>query len=60
MCYCILFGLLNINQRTSGPVNAHLEPGPGIYFNALIHVRGLINKFENFSDKMISMQHISK
>ena len=26
------------NQRTSGPVNAHLTPGPGIYFNALIHV----------------------
>ena len=23
------------NQRTSGPVNAHLTPGPGIYF---IHV----------------------
>ena len=27
-----------INQRTSGPVNAHLTPGPGIYFNAFIHV----------------------
>ena len=26
------------NQRTSGPVNAHLTPGPGIYFNAFIHV----------------------
>ena len=25
-----------INQRTSGPVNAHLTPG--IYFNAFIHV----------------------
>ena len=25
-------------QRTSGPVNAHLTPGPGIYFNAFIHV----------------------
>ena len=23
---------------TSGPVNAHLTPGPGIYFNAFIHV----------------------
>ena len=22
------------NQRTSGPVNTHLTPGPGIYFNA--------------------------
>ena len=28
----------NHNQRTSGPVNAHLTPGPGIYFNAFIHV----------------------
>ena len=28
----------NSNQRTSGPVNAHLTPGPGIYFNAFIHV----------------------
>ena len=27
-----------MNQRTSGPVNAHLTPGPGIYFNAFIHV----------------------
>ena len=27
-----------LNQRTSGPVNAHLTPGPGIYFNAFIHV----------------------
>ena len=26
------------NQRTSGPVNAYLTPGPGIYFNAFIHV----------------------
>ena len=26
------------NQRTSEPVNAHLTPGPGIYFNAFIHV----------------------
>ena len=26
----------NLNQRTSGPVNAHLTPGPGIYFNAFI------------------------
>ena len=25
-------------QRTSGLVNAHLTPGPGIYFNAFIHV----------------------
>ena len=26
------------NQRTSGPVNVHLTPGPGIYINAFIHV----------------------
>ena len=26
------------NQRTSGSVNAHLTPGPGIHFNAFIHV----------------------
>ena len=26
------------HQRTSGPVNAHLTAGPGIYFNAFIHV----------------------
>ena len=29
------------NQRTSGLVNAHLTPGPGIYFNAFIHVYSL-------------------
>ena len=28
----------SLNQRTSGPVNAHLTPGPGIYFNAFIPV----------------------
>ena len=26
------------NQRTSGPVNAHLTTGPGIYFNDFIQV----------------------
>ena len=26
------------NQWTSGPVNAHLTPSPGIYFDASIHV----------------------
>ena len=26
------------NQRISGPVNAHLTPGSGIYFNAFIHI----------------------
>ena len=29
---------LKFNQRTSGPVNAHLTPGPGIYFNVFIYV----------------------
>ena len=33
-----LMARMNFNQRTSGPVNAHLTPGPGIYFNAFIHV----------------------
>ena len=27
------------NQRTSGPVNAHLKPGLGIYFNDFIQPR---------------------
>ena len=27
---------LPYNQRTSGPVNVHMTPGPGIYFNAFI------------------------
>ena len=31
----------NKNQRTSGPVNAHLTPGPCIYSNAFIHVYNL-------------------
>ena len=32
-------GFVQANQMTSGPVNAHLlTPGPGIYFNAFIHV----------------------
>ena len=30
-----------LNQRTRCPVNAHLTPGPGIFFNAFIHMRGL-------------------
>ena len=33
-----IFGPFNTNQRTSGPVNTHLTPGSGIYFNAFIHV----------------------
>ena len=35
------------NQRTSGPVNAHLTPGPGIYFNAFIHVYSPRAKADN-------------
>ena len=34
----LLLFITNINQKTSGPENAHLTPGPGIYFNAFIHV----------------------
>ena len=30
--------ILKFDQRTSGPVFAHLTPGPGIYFNVFIHV----------------------
>ena len=30
--------IIHYNQRTSGPVNAHLTRGPGIYFNDFIHV----------------------
>ena len=26
------------HEQTSGPVNAYRIPGPGIYFNAFIHV----------------------
>ena len=42
------------NHRTSGPVNAHLIPGPGIYYNAFIHVysprAGADNPFETNVD----------
>ena len=31
-------GHKNDNQRTSGPLNAHLTPGPGIYFNDFIQL----------------------
>ena len=31
-------GLALSNQKTSGPINAHLTPSPGIYFNVFIHV----------------------
>ena len=36
--YFSLIWKMKMNQRTSRPVNAHLTPGPGIYFNAFIHV----------------------
>ena len=36
--HCFHLIITFVNQRTSGPVNAHLTPGPGIYFNAFIHV----------------------
>ena len=29
---------ISLNKRTHGPVNARLTPGPGIYFNAFLHV----------------------
>ena len=32
---------------TSVPVNAHLTPGPGIYFNAFIHVYNLRARADN-------------
>ena len=32
-----IFYVVNLLCHT-GPVNAHLTPGPGIYFNAFIHV----------------------
>ena len=38
MTWLIYEGITVLNQKTSGPVNAHLTPGPGIYFNAFIHV----------------------
>ena len=34
----IRLAINEIIQRTSVPVNVHLTPGPGIYFNAFIHV----------------------
>ena len=44
--YAVIYGCFSTtknyipkdNQGTSGPVNAHLTPGPGVYFNAFIHV----------------------
>ena len=48
MCPATLKSVINIiiwaatrqnrHQRTSGPVNTHLTPGPGRYFNAFVHV----------------------
>ena len=41
------------NQRTSGPVNAHLTPGPGIYFNVFIHVYSLRAGADNPLETML-------
>ena len=35
--YVMVTAIIN-NQRTSGPVNAHLTPGPGIYYDSFIYV----------------------
>ena len=37
----------SLNQRTSRPVNAHLTPGLGIYFNAFIHVYSTRGEADN-------------
>ena len=42
-----------INQRTSGPVNAHLTPGPGIYFNAFIHVYSHVHSPRAGADNLL-------
>ena len=34
----LLNAIVILNQRTSGPVNAHLTSGPGIHLNAFTHV----------------------
>ena len=34
----VFTALNNTNQRPSGSINAHLTPGPGMYFKAFIHV----------------------
>ena len=45
------------NQRTSGPVNAHLTPGPGIYFNAFTHVYSPRARANNaVASKLLSQQ----
>ena len=41
------------NQRTSGPVNAHLTFGPGIYFNVFIHVYSHRARTDNPLGKML-------
>ena len=41
------------NQRTSGPVNAHLTPGSGIYFNAFIHVHSPKERADNPWEQML-------
>ena len=38
VCKFPVYFSCNTNHRTSSPVNAHLTPRPGIYFNAFLHV----------------------
>ena len=35
---CLILVIIKLKPEASGPVNAHLTPRPGIYFNAFIHV----------------------
>ena len=42
----LLINTCKINQGTTGPVNAHLTPGPGMYFNALKYdFKHILNDF---------------
>ena len=42
-----MFFRAKIKRRTSGPLNTHLTLGPGIYFNAFIHVYSPGTRAEN-------------
>ena len=47
------------NQRTGGPVNAHLTSGPAMYFNVFIHVysprAGADNSNVDVNRKLLSL-----
>ena len=43
------------DQRSSGPVNAHLTPGPGIHFNAFIHVDNPLGTNVDVNRKPLSL-----